>query len=161
MGKRHDDALMKVIALPLGLSAVLMASCATMPQPVRPVFREFDSPRVSRVVLRANAASCAIVTIIVRDPPFVSVYGTPSGGESGYHSPDHGRRGLDFMARQFGSTLVISTENETNHFRHRSTLQRIYVMLPSRDMKFVRETRKLTRDGAADLSPPRGTSRKR
>jgi hypothetical protein len=122
--------------------------------------REFDAHKISRVILRASAAEQATVTSVVMDAPFITVSGTPSGGAKGYHSSDPNWRetpaaswGLDFVSRRFGSTLVISTSNEIRYIHHRYTLEQIRVQLPA-PVRLVRETRKLTGDGAPDLSPP-------
>lgn len=142
----------------------LLGACATAPQP-KPIVREFDAHKISRVILRASAAEQATVTSVVMDAPFITVSGTPSGGAKGYHSSDPNWRetpasswGLDFVSRRFGSTLVISTSNEIRYIHHRYihhryTLEQIHVQLPE-PVRLVRETRKLTGDGAPDLSPP-------
>jgi hypothetical protein len=152
---------MKAILMSLGLSTVLLTACSTMPREVRPVSREFEALRVSRIILRASAADRAIGTTVIRDAPFVSVFGIPSGGARGYHSSDPNwretpasERGLDFVSRRFGSTLVISTKNEISYLHHRYTLEQIDVILPSPCVKLVREVRRLTGNPAPDLSPP-------
>jgi hypothetical protein len=124
------------------------------------VMREFNARRVTRVVLRANAADSASASTVIRDAPFLTVSGVPVRDAGDYHSPHLNRRekpasarGLDFVARRFGNTLVISSKNEIGQFRHRYTLEHILVMTPH-PVDFVREVRKLTGDGAPDLSPP-------
>jgi hypothetical protein len=152
---------MKTIALFLGLSTVMLTSCATAPKEVAPVNREFEARGVSRVILRASAANRALKTIVIRDAPFVSVFGTPAGGPRGYRSSDprmwgtpSSNWGLDFAARQFGSTLMISTRNEVSTTHHRYRLEQLQIILPSLNVKLVREGRRLTANGAPDLSPP-------
>ena len=151
---------MRTKLLALGLSTFILSACATTPPQPKPILREFDAHRISRVILRASAADTATAASGIRDAPFVPISGIPSGGAGGYHSPDPNWRetpasqwGLDFVSRHFGSTLVISTKNEIGYIHHRYTLQRIHVMLPH-PVRLIREVRKLTGDGAPDLSAP-------
>lgn len=146
--------------LALGLSALLFGACATVPSKPKPIVREFDAHGISRVILRASAAATATTTNVTTDTSFVSLTGIPSGGAVGYHSEDPKWRetpaaqwGLDFVSRRFGSTLVISTRNEIGYIHHQYTLEQIRVQLP-KSLHIVRQPRKLTGDGAEDLSPP-------
>ena len=147
-------------ALVFGVLALFLGACATTPPKPAPIVREFDAHQISRVILRASAADTAIATTVIRDAPFVVVSGIPSGGAKGYHSTDPNwretpasRRGLDFVSRRFGSTLVISTKGEMAYIHHRYTLESIRIMLPD-PVRLSREVRKLTGDAAPDLSPP-------
>ncbi len=141
------------------MAAQFLAGCAVWPQQSRPIVRKFSSDHVSRVILRASAVKAATVTN-AKDAAFVTVTGIPSGGNWGYHSSDPDWRetpasewGLDFFSRRFGSTLVISTKNEIGYIHDQYTLEGIKIQLPA-SVKLIRETRKLTGDGAPDLSPP-------
>ncbi len=144
----------------LGLSTLLLGACAAMPPQPKPIIREFDAHGISRVILRGKAAETATITNVTMDAPFVTVAGIPSGVAGGYHPANPNWRetsasrwGLDFVSRCFGTTLVISTKNEIGHIHHQYTLEQVRVQLPN-SVRIVRQTRKLTVDGAPDLSPP-------
>jgi hypothetical protein len=145
------------------LCPLLLSACATMWSRREYVMREFNARRVTRVVLRASAADSASASTVIRDAPFLTVSGVPTRDAGDYHSPIPHRRekpasewGLRFVARRFGNTLVISSKNEIGHFHHRYTLEHILVLAPH-PVHFVQEVRRLTGDGAPDLSPPRTT----
>jgi hypothetical protein len=126
----------------------------------KPIVREFDAHGISRVILRASAAQTAKATNVIMDAPVITITGIPSGGAEGYHSPNPkwretpaSRWGLDFVSRRFGSTVVISTKNEIGYIHHQYTLEQIRVQLPG-SVRIVRQARKLTGDGAPNLTPP-------
>src|SRR5262249_48677385 len=82
------------------------------------VARSFSAQGIEAVYLRAEAAEKAEVRTIPgsRD---ITVSGVPQGGAAGYHPPDPNWRetpaalwGFDFVARLYGSDLVISSEKE-------------------------------------------------
>jgi hypothetical protein len=142
------------------VATLLLGACSTSPPEAKPIVREFDAHGISRVILRGSAAETATATNVIRDAPSVTVTGIPSGGAEGYHSPDPNWRetpasrwGLDFVARPFGSTLVISTKNEIGYIHHHYTLEQIQVQLPA-PVRIVRQTRELTGEGKPNLSPP-------
>jgi hypothetical protein len=123
--------------------------------------REFNARRVTQIVLRANAADSASVSTGIPDSRFLTVSGVPvrDAGDShsrhlNRHEKPASKRGLDFVARRFGNTLVISTKNEIGRFPHRYTLEYIHIMAPH-PVHFVQEVRRLTGNGAPDLSRPR------
>jgi hypothetical protein len=142
------------------LSLVLLSACASTSPHGTTIVREFEANGVSRFILRARAANSAIVTKVIRDAPYVTASGIRSGETGRIHArvsttqdTPLSERGLDFVSRRFGSTLVVSTLNETNHIGHRSRLTELHVIVP-KPMRVIRKTRNLTADGAPDLSPP-------
>jgi len=126
-----------------------------------PLSRAFPASGVSTVLFRASAAESASVSFSETNPPSVTVSAKREGGASGYHSADPNWRetpasewGLDFVARTSGSTLIISSKNEIGYIHHHYTLEQIHLTLP-KGVRLVRETRKLTGDGAPNLGIPR------
>lgn len=128
--------------------------------PVRSrVVRSFNARGVQTVVLRAGDAEQAEVKT-VPGGRFITVSGNPEGGAEGYHSPDPNWRetpasrwGLDFKAKSFGPTMVISTKSEIHYIHHYYHLGRVAITVPE-GVKVVKENRELTGEGPADLSPP-------
>ena len=149
---------MKTPFLSLPLSALFLAACATKPIPGQ-IRREFPADQITDVVFRAGAADTATVTT-KKKTPFITVSGFPIGASDGYHSRDKSWRetpaaqwGLNFNSRLYGSTLVISTENEISYEHHRYMIEDLQLELPP-SVRFVPQVRKLTSDGGPDLSPP-------
>jgi hypothetical protein len=88
----------------------------------------------------------------------VTVSGIPAGGSKGYHSPDPYYRdphpnevGLDFEAKTYRRTLVISSVKELHVIHHTYQFARIALVVPA-GAKVVKEERKLTTDGSPSLS---------
>ena len=141
------------------LAAALLVACAAPEQDRDRLTRRFDAAGITRVVLRAAAADTATVDL-VPGTGVVTVSGRATGGAEGYHPADPRWRetpaaewGLDFVARRFGSTLVISTANEIGYIHHHYAVAGIGLRLPP-SVELVRQTRVLTGDGKADLAPP-------
>jgi hypothetical protein len=118
----------------------------------------FPAAGISTVVLRAGTAVEAAVT--VGPAAVVQIAGTASGGAKGHHSTDPNWKetqaadwGLGFLAQAFGSTLVVSTQNETLYIHHHYIVERIQLQVPP-NVKVVREARALSGDGKPDLSAP-------
>jgi hypothetical protein len=150
--------LMNTPFLFLPLAALFLASCATTPLPGE-IRREFPADGITDVVFRASAAETATVTMKGK-PSVIAVSGVAAGGTGDYRSPDtswHGspaaQWGLTFASRRYGSTLVISTENETAFTNHRYTIDDLRLELPP-SVRFVSQVRQLTDNGAPDLSAP-------
>ena len=142
----------------LAVAGLLLGSCAARGD--GRVARVFDADGITRVVLRAGNAADARLGTVPPDPTTVAVSGLPRGGAEGYHPADPNWRetpaavwGLDFVARRFGATLVISTKNEIEYIHHHYDLEGVAIQLPG-GVALVREPRRLSADGAANLSPP-------
>jgi hypothetical protein len=123
------------------------------------IVSKFAATGVSRVVLRASDAENVTVRLILGSME-VGISGVPSGGAKGYHSPDPNWKetpasdwGMKFVGQRFGSTLVISSMNETRYIHHRYTIQDIVVELPQ-GIELKKENRQLSGDGAPDLREP-------
>ncbi len=123
------------------------------------VVRSFPARGVETLVLRAEAAEQAEVKTIP-DGRVITVSGIPAGDAKGYHPSDLNWRetpaaewGLDFAAKGFGPVLVISSKNEIRYIHHSYHLETIVISVPN-GVKVVKEARKLTGDGAPDLSAP-------
>ena len=141
------------------LAAALLVACAAPRQDRDRLTRRFDAADITRVVLRAAAADTATVDV-VSGTSVVTLSGRATGGAEGYHPADPRWRetpaaewGLDFVAKRFGSTLVISTANEIGYIHHRYAVAGIGLRLPP-SVELVRQVRVLTGDGKADLAPP-------
>jgi hypothetical protein len=129
-------------------------------QPATParIRQAFPATGVKKVLLRTAAAAKADVTT---DPTanVVEVSGLPTGGASGYHSPDFWWRetpaaewGLGFTSARHGDVLVISTENEIHYIHHLYFLKSVSLRVPV-GVEVVREPRQWTGDGAPNLEP--------
>jgi hypothetical protein len=132
----------------------------SLPVPGR-VERSFDATGVKRVVVRAGEAERAEVKTIPGGRS-ITVSGIAEGGAAGYHPADPNWRetpasrwGLDFKARSFGPTLVVSTENEIRYIHHDYHLGGLVISVPE-GVEVVKEDRKLTGEGPPDLTPPAG-----
>jgi len=124
------------------------------------ISRTFPASGISRVILRASEAQAATLKQTETRPPSVTISGKCEGGAKGYQSPDPNWRetpaekwGLDFVAKQFGPTLVVSSKNEIGYIHHHYALEQIHLELP-KGVLLVREPRELTGDGTANLSSP-------
>jgi hypothetical protein len=168
----HRHALLRAASLIVvaNLSSVAVAQVATKVLPAAPVpskslpvagrvVRSFDAAGVERIILRAADAEQAEVTFVpgVRS---ITVSGIPEGGAAGYHSPDPGWRetpasrwGLDFQARSFGPTMVVSTKSEIRYIHHGYAFTSLAITVP-RGVEVVKENRKLTGESAPDMTPP-------
>src|SRR5262245_54662556 len=85
------------------------------------VTKSFPARGVKTVVFRAEAAERAGV-VTVPGSRAITVSGVPEGGAAGYHPADPNWRetpasqwGLDFRAKAFGPTLVISSAAEISY----------------------------------------------
>jgi len=143
----------------LPLAALGFGACASK-LPPGVVFRNFPSEGITEVVLRAGAAEGATVTAKKKKGSSITVSGVVTGGTGEYRSPDAdwhesaaAQWGLNFVSRRYGSTLVISTENEISYTHHRYIIDELEVELPP-SVKFVSQVRKLTDNGSPDLSAP-------
>jgi hypothetical protein len=140
------------------LLLLFTAAHAAASSPQNAVSREFDFDGITKIILRAGHAKAAVVT---RAPgKTVRIRAIPVGGAIGYHPPDPNWKetppekwGLDFVAKRHGSTLVISTRKEIDFIHHHYTLEDIHLQLPA-DIQMARVDRKLSGDGAPDLSKP-------
>jgi hypothetical protein len=149
---------MKNTFLFLPLSALFLAACATKP-PLGQIRSEFPAAQITEVVLRGSAAETATI-VKQQKSSVIAVTGMPAGGTGAYRSPDEtwhaspaAQWGLTFASRQYGSTLVISTENEVAFTNHRYTIDDLQLELP-RSVRCVSEVRHLTASGLPDLSAP-------
>jgi hypothetical protein len=124
------------------------------------VTSEFVVTGINRVVLRASAADQA--SVVERDslPVSVIVSGIPSGGAKGYHPADPNWKetpaaewGLAFVAKRFGSTLVVSSKSEIQYIHHRYTIEGIRLEVPP-TVAVVRERRTLDGNGEPNLAYP-------
>lgn len=143
-------------ALPRG--PVPGKSLPTDPGPSR-ITRSFPAGGIRTVVLRAEAAERAEV-VTLPGGRTVTVSGVPEGGAAGYHPADPNWRetpasrwGLDFRAKAFGPTLVISSSAEISYIHHHYHLDRIRIAVPQ-GVKVIKENRQLTGEGAPDLAEP-------
>jgi hypothetical protein len=122
------------------------------------VCQEFNISEIDKVVLRAEMAN--EIAIKYQDGQPLKICGTPAGGVEGYHSPDLDWKetcaeewGLDFKAKKYDKTLVISTFNELMHIHHYYYLENIIIIAPEK-IKIEKLKRILNSDGEADLSKP-------
>ena len=150
------SALLPATAL---LAATLLAACAGAGQDRDQLTRRFDAAGLTRVVLRAAAAEAATVHV-VPGTGVLTVSGRATGGAAGYHPADPRWRetpaadwGLDFVAKRFGRTLVISTANEIGYIHHHYTIADVALRLPP-SVELVRQVRPPSGSGEADLTPP-------
>ena len=172
----HIEVLATIGVLGTWLSpAVAQGPTQVMPAPPVPgkslpisqvpsqVARSFSARGIRAVYLRAEAAEQAEVKAIP-GRPIITVSGIPSGDARGYHSPDPDWRetpaafwGLDFVAKAYGSALVISSEKEIFYLHHHYHLAKILIEVPA-GVEVIREKRQLTGDPTPDLSAPEGAS---
>ena len=145
--------------LPILPAVLLLIACATQPHEVR---RNFDGTNISRVILRASAAADAGEVNLPPSSPAVRILGVScvrvgERAEPLYLSPDasSSRPRPDFVARQFGDTLVISTTNEIRYSDRDYYMDPIHlwISLPT-NIHVIRQVRRLSSDGSPDLSPP-------
>jgi hypothetical protein len=122
------------------------------------VTRSFPAGGIGTVVLRAELAEKAAVKV---NPgaEAVTVSGIPEGDAVGYHPPQPGWKqtppeewGLDFAARLYGGTLVVSTVNEIEFIHHYYHLCDIEIGVPE-TVKVIRQKRKLSGSRQSDLTP--------
>ena len=148
-------------AVPLLTVAFFPSRCVFSQEAAATVLtRTFPASGISKVLFRASAAEGASVSFSETNPPSVAVSAKCEGSATGYHPADPNWRetpasewGLDFVARRSGSTLIISTKNEIGYIHHHYALEQIHLTLP-KGVRLVRETRKLTGDGAPNLRTP-------
>jgi len=86
----------------------------------------------TRFYCQAKILSVGIASLICTFRPAAA-----PGGAEGYHSPDPFWRetpakswGLDFVAKQYGNILVISTKNEIEYIHHHYALENLSVRVP-------------------------------
>ena len=140
------------------LAAALLVSLTSAGAAESRVEAAFPSEGITRVVLRASAVERA--SVVRSKAGGIKVSGIPTGGTRGYHPSDPNWKettasewGLGFVAKRFGSTLVISTKNEIQYIHHHYTLEGIRVKVHA-GVAVVREPRTLGPDGAPDLRSP-------
>jgi hypothetical protein len=138
--------------------ATAEATAAAAQKDAPTVSRSFPAAGIKTVVVRA--ADAARATIQHTDHDRIQISGTMRGGAPGYHSPDPNWRetpasewGLDFVGKQFGDVLILSTKNEIAFVHHSYDLHSIVVSVPA-GVQVVQVPRELTGNGAPDLSPP-------
>lgn len=148
----------KTFLLPL-FAALFLGACETK-LPPGTIKREYPSQAITQILLRGCNADAASVREKGGPGSPIVIKGLVSGGEAGsqkrdkdWHGSPAAQWGLDFISRQHGDTLVISTMNETSFETHRYVLENIELDVP-RSMKVVSELRPPTKDGVPDLSPP-------
>lgn len=148
------------------LAAALSASPGASTSAAPRVTASFPTAGITTVVLRASAVADASVAVVEPKITSLKVSGIPTGGTKGYHPSDPNWKetsptewGLEFVAKRFGATLVISTKNEIQYIHHHYTLEHLHVDVPP-GIAVVREPRVLSGDGAPDLKPPAGSLRK-
>ncbi len=141
------------------LVTTLLAACSVTEKDRGRLTRSFDAAGITRVVLRAASADAATIGV-QPGTEIVTVSGQAAGGAEGYHPADPRWRetaaadwGLDFAAKRFGPTLVISTRNEISYIHHHYVIAGIGLQLPP-SVELVRQTRILTGSGEADLTQP-------
>jgi hypothetical protein len=123
------------------------------------ISRVFSAEGIKVVVLRAGNAD--EVKLLRRpNPREITVSGLGAGGAKGFHSSDRNWKetppkewGLDFVARQFGDVLVISTFNEIRFMHHAYRLRELELSVPM-GVEVKLQKRELSGDGKADLSRP-------
>ncbi len=141
------------------LVTALLAACTAAEKDGGRLTRSFDAAGVTRVMLRAASADGSTIDV-VSGTHVVTVSGKATGGAEGYHPADPRWRetaaadwGLDFAAKRFGSTLVISTRNEIGYIDHHYVIAAIGVRLPP-SIELVKQVRILSGNGEADFAPP-------
>lgn len=124
----------------------------------RRVTKVFSAAGVKIVIIRAAQAGDTKVSS--GKAKQIQISGIPSGGAEGYHSPDPdwretpaGSWGLDFIAKQYGSVLVISTKNEIEYIHHHYALEKLSIKVP-KGVTVLKEERKPSGDGSANLKKP-------
>ena len=144
---------------PRAIAGVIAALWCTAAIGQDRVTRSFPVEGIERVVFRAGEAATARVT--ERPGKLLSVSGATVGGAKGYHSSDPSWKetpatewGLDFVSRQIGNTLIVSTRNEIRYIHHYYAFSEIAIDIPP-GIALVREKRELTGNGAPDLEPPK------
>lgn len=157
MTRRKRFLLVAVVSV--AAAAVFSAWWMYPTGPPHPITRTFSADGVSKVIVRAAGADSAIVTAD-QEATMIEVSGTPSGGAKGYHPTDPFWRetpaqawGLDFVAKQQGHVLIMSTVNEIQYIHHHYSLKDLRIRVPP-DVQVLLQKRTLTGDGERDLSPP-------
>jgi len=124
------------------------------------ISRNFPSAGVKKVILRGGSSDTAEI-IAAPGAEVIDVSGIPAGGAKGYHTSNPNWRdtpaaewGMDFASTRLGDVLVISTRNEIRYIHHSYQLQSIVLRVPE-GVEVALERRKLTGDGAPDLSHPK------
>ncbi len=161
MSKKTGDRLWLLLA------PALSVACNSRPaqevqatgKPRAAIERAFPAAGVERVILRAAQAEGAKV-VTDSKAALVTVSGEPSGGARGYHPADSNWKetpanawGFDFVSERFGSTLVVSSKNELQYIHHGYLLENLRLVVPP-GVRTVLTARKLSGEGAPDLSPP-------
>ena len=121
--------------------------------------RSYPARGIETVVLRAEGAEEAKVRT-VPGRAVITVTGRPAGDARGYHPADPDWRetpaaqwGLDFAARSYGPTLVISSASEIRYIHHDYHIEDIEIEVPP-GIAVIREKRELTGEPPPDLSEP-------
>ena len=150
---------MLILRLGLLFAASLLTGCHAAQGDQSGPRRSFGAVGITRVILRAAAADAAVAEPTAGTGS-ITIAGRAIGGAEGYHPADPTWRetpasewGLDFVAKRFGITLVISSKNEIDHIHHHYMIADIAVQLPL-FVILVRQARILSGSGEADLAPP-------
>ena len=148
------------LTLAFAATSVLFAACTTKHE----VYRTFSGPGISHVILRASKATDAtFVNLPPAHVPTVGIMGVPYVHAGNRFQPlryapeaSLRRPRPDFVARQFGDTLVISIKNELQYpdSEYYMDVIPLWIYLPI-NIDIVREPHPVTEHGLPDLSPPR------
>lgn len=122
------------------------------------VTRVFPAPGVKKVVIRA--AQAEFTEVSSGGVKQIQISGIPSGGTQGYHPSDPSWRetpakswGLDFVAKRYGSVLIISTKSEIEYIHHHYTLEELNLEVP-KGVTVLKENRRPNGTGDAYLKKP-------
>ena len=133
------------------------AGCSSSKVEVTGSFKGAD---IKRVVLRAHKAEEAGYVNLPEGSPAVQFIGHRYTRKDGISKrmaelifPE--RELPRFVTRQFGDTLLLTTQNEREYQNQEMYLDiiHLWISLPH-NIELLREKRALTTDGTADLSPP-------
>jgi len=151
---------MKLVAVVfLILITLFMPSFLHSETAPKKVVLHFSAKGITKVILRAGRADQAKI-VFSNNKDSLTLSGVPVGGTKGYHSPDPSWKetpasewGLSFIAKQFGDTLIVSTQNEMQYIHHSYLLKDIEMTVP-KGIEAVKQVRTLNGEGAPDLSAP-------
>jgi hypothetical protein len=122
------------------------------------VSADFPVSGIKRVIVRAANVNDA--KIAKGTAGHVVIRGQAEGGAAGYHPSDPKWKetkaddwGLGFRSKQFGDTLVVSSQNEIRYIEHSYYIDDVTITVPP-NVNVVLVTRRLSGEGAPDLDPP-------
>lgn len=121
--------------------------------------RSYPARGIEAVVLRAEGAEQAKVRTIP-GRGVITVTGRTAGDARGYHAADPNWKetpaalwGLDFAAKSYGPTLVISSVSEIRYIHHDYHIEDIEIEVPP-GIAVIKEKRELKGESPPDLSEP-------